>query len=325
MSTPNDPTPIKTIPGPPRPNAGNAERPEVMRTIQTQLARVARGDLRAPIEAGTDDPSWSALTAQINRAIDSARRAIERAEGGRREAALSRDKALAAARSETHFLTNVSHEIHTPLASIRSAAEILRMYPEEPAQTRAEFLDMILAGTQRLDDLVGQVLDLGRISAGGVRWDFQPTDLASTIRAALDCFAPVASRCGVHLETDFEPGLPQVPVDPARIQQVWASLVDNAVKFSGANDRIRVRTAGTAEGVEVLVQDWGIGVAPEHHQAIFQRFFQVTDGLTDKPAGAGLGLSIAQEIVHNHQGTIEVMSEVGEGAIFRVHLRSEDR
>ena len=75
----------------------------------------------------------------------------------------------------------------------------------------------------------------------------------------------------------------------------------------------------------MLFQDWGVGVAPEHHQAIFQRFFQVTDGLTDKPAGAGLGLSIAQGIVHNHQGTIEVMSEVGAGAIFRVHLRSEGR
>jgi len=291
-----------------------------MQTIQEQLARVARGDLRQPIDAKTDDPAWNALAAQINRAIGGARRAIAQAEGDRRDAAVSRDRALDAARSETHFLTNVSHEIQTPLASIRSAAEILRMYPKEPAQVQGEFLDMILAGTRRLDELVRQVLDLGRISAGGGRWEFQPTDVSSTIHEALATFAPVAARLGVCIETEVEEELPEVLADRARIQQLWTTLVDNAIKFGEAGGRVRVAATAVDDGVEVRIQDWGIGIDAEHHAAIFQRFHQITDNLTDKPAGAGLGLSIAQEIVHHHHGTIGVESQLGEGAVFRVCL-----
>lgn len=325
MNKPRNKVPVKTIPGPPEPDAKDVELPPEILAIHQGLARIVHGDYRLPIDAKTDDPAWKSLTAQINRAIGHVQRAIKQAEDARREAAASRDKALEAARSETHFLTNVSHEIHTPLASIRSAAEILRQYPDEPVDTRIEFLDIILAGAKRLDELVGQVLDLGRIQAGRIRWDFRQTNIATTITDALHAFTAVASRLRIHIDIDLPADLPQISADPERMKQLWTSLIDNAIKFRGTSDRIQVTAHATDEGVEVGVRDFGIGIRAEDQAVIFQRFCQVNHGLTDKPEGVGLGLSIAEEIVASHRGSIEVESGQGQGSLFRVKLPAMGR
>lgn len=325
MSEQRQAAPSETLPGPTLP--GGKEQslsakhlsPEMV-AICKGLDRIIRGDYRTPIDAETDDPGWQGLTDQINRANEGAQRAIKQAEDSRREAATARDEALAAARSETCFLTNVSHEIRTPLASIRSAVEILRMYPEEPMETRIEFLDIILAGADRLSSLVDQVLDLGRIQAGRVRWDYRRTEIAATITDSLSAFTPVACRFGVILDVELEPGLPLVFADPERMKQLWTSLIDNALKFRGDSDRVEIRARSIDSTVEVTVRDFGIGIQAEDQDDIFQRFFQVTHGLTNKPEGAGLGLSIAKNIVASHEGSIVVESREGGGALFRVTL-----
>jgi signal transduction histidine kinase len=220
-------------------------------------------------------------------------------------------------RMKDDFVSTVSHELRTPLTSIRAFAEILHDRPELAAAKRQEFVGIILRETERLTRLINQILDLAKIESGRAEWAAEPVDLRAVIREAADSTAALYRERDVQLETEVPDRVPIVVADRDRLQQVLLNLLANAVKFCtpGAG-RVRVALSEAAGAVRVDVADNGIGIAPEHQGAIFEKFRQVGDTLTDRPQGTGLGLPISRLIVRQFGGELWVASEPGRGAMF---------
>lgn len=225
------------------------------------------------------------------------------------------------------FLANVSHELRTPLTSIRSFSEILINYPDEDPATRKEFLGIIVTEADRLTRLINDVLDLAKIEAGKMEWRSRPVQLTTLVQQALEMFRVTAARQGVALINELPSSLPPVQGDPDRLIQVLTNLISNALKFTS---RGSIRVGAVPPGptlafpgggeVTLYVADTGCGIDPTEHDRVFEKFHQVGDGLADKPAGSGLGLSICREILRHHGGRIWVESNPGEGSTFYFSL-----
>jgi len=226
------------------------------------------------------------------------------------------------------ILSSVSHEFRAPLASIRCFAEILLRYPDEDAQTQKEFLSIIQSESDRLGRLIDNVLDLSKIRAGKMEWNFQKLSVGSVVRRAVQTFKGLLATRNLEISTAIEPGLPEFTADEDRIHQVLTNLLSNAIKFSPEGGRILVaaevldgrRAGDRTDFVHISVMDSGIGILPEDLPKIFERFRRGTDTLAEKQKGTGLGLSICKEIVSAHRGDVWAESIHGHGSTFHVCL-----
>jgi signal transduction histidine kinase len=239
---------------------------------------------------------------------------IRRREQTEQALVLARDKAIDAARVRTDFLTNVSHELRTPLTAIVSGIEILRRYGDEDAAVRDEFIAMIGGEATRLAALVDDILQL----AAPALWELAPTDVAAALRSAVAAMS-AENRARVVLTVAAD--LPKIAGDRERLVQLFEHLLDNAAKFSPPSSPIEVRAMAHDGQCVVEVTDRGSGIAPKDVPFLFEPFRQFgNDILTEKPAGTGLGLALARNIVDRHRGRIGVTSAPGQGSTFRVEL-----
>lgn len=225
------------------------------------------------------------------------------------------------------FLSTVSHELRTPLTSIKSFAEILLNYSDDPA-TQKEFLGIINEETDRLTRLINDVLDIAKIESGRIQWEVSQLNIAEIIESAMHATRGIVTQGQITVTVDCPPGLPAVWGDRDRIIQVITNLIGNAVKFTPPEGKIWVEAeilseegkGDHADMVKVSVTDTGIGIPPEEHHKIFEKFYQVGNTLEGKPMGTGLGLPICKEIVEHFGGKIWVESEPGKGATFSFTL-----
>jgi two-component system phosphate regulon sensor histidine kinase PhoR len=172
--------------------------------------------------------------------------------------------------------------------------------------------------TDRLASLVDDLLDLGRIESGQVPMHLAPCDPTRLLTEAVERLRPQAERAGVALHLDADADLPPVLVDRARIGQVVLNLVHNAIKFTPAGGSIVVGATRSDSTLIVTVRDTGVGIADEHLDRLFERFYKADKGRHE--LGTGLGLAIAKHIVQSHGGTIHAQSTQGEGATFSFTL-----
>ncbi len=227
-------------------------------------------------------------------------------------------------RMKSEFLSNVSHELRSPLAAIGSAAKIINRYGDENKKTGKKFSSVIMDEADRLGRLINDLLDLAKIEAGRVEWHMErvenPAELLSHVVAT---FRPLAEERSISLELDCPERLPAVELDRDRILQVLTNLCSNAMKFTPEGGRVVVAARETVyEDLPVLmvtVQDTGPGIPPEELEKVFDRFHQVKarrDG--NKPKGTGLGLAICREVVNHHGGAIwaEAPPEGGARIVF---------
>ncbi len=225
------------------------------------------------------------------------------------------------------FLSTVSHELRTPLTSIKSFAEILLTYDEDKA-TQKEFLTIINQESDRLTKLINDFLDLSKIEAGRMTWDDKEQSMIPIVQNALTITQSLVKEKGILVELSTPENPPVISCDKDRIMQVVTNLLSNSIKFTPKEGKIivgvKVVKADDATGkpdmIVVSVADNGIGIAPENHAAVFEKFKQVGDTLTDKPKGTGLGLPICKEIVEHYGGNIWVESELGKGSVFSFSL-----
>ena len=221
---------------------------------------------------------------------------------------------------QREFAADASHELRTPLTVIRSSVEYLRRHAEQPVAQVGDALVDIDAEVGNLTSLVEDLLLLARSDSGAISLEQVPLHLDDIATDAAAAFTKQAEGAGVHLEVDPEP-TPAIG-DPTRLRQLVTILVDNAVRHSpqGGTVRVTVRPgAGAGMAATLAVDDAGPGVAPEHRERVFDRFWQAP-GAPD--GGTGLGLAIAKWIAEHHHGTIAVdTSDLG-GARFTVHLPS---
>jgi signal transduction histidine kinase len=216
---------------------------------------------------------------------------------------------------KSNFLANVSHELRTPLTSIRSFSEILLNYPDEDVFTRSEFLEIIMAETDRLTRLINDVLDLAKIEAGRVEWRLEPLRVTEAVRETLDVIQVVAAHKRVRLINLVGNDSPLIAADGDRLRQVLTNLLSNALKFTSAGS-IQVGTLERPGELVLYVADTGAGMPQGDLERIFDKFYQRGDVMTAKPSGTGLGLSICREIMHHHGGRIWAESVEGQGSTF---------
>jgi two-component system sensor histidine kinase KdpD len=230
---------------------------------------------------------------------------------------ITREKELDKMKSQ--LLSTVSHELRTPLASIKGfATTLLRDDVDWDEESRREFLSIIDEESDRLTELISNLLDMSRIEAGTLRVEPEPTDLDPIFRETAAEFQLMtrAHQIRVHVP----PALPPVMADPRRARQVLRNLVENAVKYSPEGGSITI-SAGVVNGrVRTSVADQGIGIGPEQLEHIFDRFYQVDSASTRSVGGSGLGLSICKAIVEAHGERIWVESQPDMGSTFHFTL-----
>jgi signal transduction histidine kinase len=244
-----------------------------------------------------------------------------------REVANARSRELVAAnarlaeldRLKSDFVSMVSHELRTPLGLIKGyAGTLLRPDVSLDATTSEEFLRVIDEETDRLTELVTNLLDMSRIEAGTLRVEPQPLLLP---RLLADCAERLRARePRRHLVVEVPEALPLVLADERRIAQVVDNLLTNAVRYSPEETPIVLRAAPRDGRVVVTVQDSGMGIATDKQAQVFEKFFRVDASDTRRFAGTGLGLAICRGIVQAHGGTIWVESREGQGSTFGFSL-----
>ncbi|MET0675318.1 MAG: ATP-binding protein [Bradyrhizobium sp.] len=216
------------------------------------------------------------------------------------------------------FVATVSHEVRTPLTSIRSFSEILRDNPDLDQEQRQEFVSIIVQESERLSRLINDILDLAKMEAGTSEWHMADLPPRAVIEQALAATAGLFAKARhISLETSIAADLPPIRADADRLTQVIVNLISNAVKFCAQKDgRIQLEAWQDAGFLRVDVKDNGIGIAKADQQKIFERFQQAGNTLTDKPQGTGLGLPISRQILQRFGGEIWVESEPGKGSTF---------
>ena len=216
------------------------------------------------------------------------------------------------------FVSLVSHELRSPMAAVIGAARTLQQRWDElqPPQ-RQSFLALIGDETTRLADLIGDVLDTSRIEAGTFSYRFADVDIAALVRDLLTSASIAQSE--VPLVAEIASTDAVVRCDADRMRQVFANLIDNAVKYSPAGSPVGVRVTRADHHVVVAVSDRGQGISRDDQRLIFDKFGRAASGAGTKP-GTGLGLYIARSIAEAHGGTLDVSSAPGRGATFTVRL-----
>ena len=227
---------------------------------------------------------------------------------------------LRAAQQRTTFVANVSHELKTPLTSIRMFAEMLRDGRQADPDRRQRYLDLMVAESGRLARLVNNVLDFSQLEQGRKRYTRRETDLVGLCRGVLDAERPRLELAGFAVGFQAAGETAPVLADEDALRQVLGNLLSNAEKYSADRREIGVEV-GAAEGRPYFrVLDRGIGIAPEHAGRIFREFYRVDDSLTARVKGTGLGLSIARRIVRDHGGELSYEPREGGGSAFRAEF-----
>ena len=227
----------------------------------------------------------------------------------------ARDLAEAASRAKDEFLANMTHELGTPLNAINGFSQVLldRTYGELN-EKQAEFACYILDGGKHLEGLINDILDFCKSDAGKMELSIKEVEPKALIEGSLMLIQQKSKRNGICIELDLDQSLNDLvmEVDERKFKQIMYNLLSNAAKFTPGGGKITIESRRVGWDLVTSVSDSGIGIAPEHHKKVFERFFQVRSGRNDKTPGTGLGLSLCQQIVELHGGRIWLESE-GEG------------
>lgn len=232
-------------------------------------------------------------------------------------------------RAQTTFVSNVTHELRTPLSSIRMFAELLELQSAAPrgkttmrtSGNAAQYLAIIRQECDRLNRLIDRVIDFSRMERHVKQYQFEDADLGAVVSTVVEAFRPNADARGFDLRVAVDGPLPPMRLDADAISQVILNLLTNAVQYSATTREIRVRVRQQRTSVVIEVSDRGVGIEAKHLGRIFDKFYSTWRRMDDRTQGGlGLGLTLSREIVRAHGGDITVRSVVGQGSTFTVTL-----
>jgi len=215
------------------------------------------------------------------------------------------------------FVSNVSHEIQSPLTSIRGFARALQEQ-DLSAETRQHYLSIIETESVRLSKLSDNLLALARLDSDQFQLEPRPYRLDKQLRTLILACEPQWMEKGLELDAALDEV--SLTADEDLLSQVWINLIHNSIKFTPAGGCVRVAARRCEPGVEVTITDSGTGIAPEDQAHIFERFYKADKARQRGEGGNGLGLSIVKQIVDMHHGTVRVDSQPGQGTTFTVSL-----
>jgi signal transduction histidine kinase len=219
------------------------------------------------------------------------------------------------------FINTVTHELRTPITSIKALAKIVFDNPELPQEEQARYLSIIVNESERISRLVSQVLDLEKIQSLKDQWEMEPMNLKGLVEEAYSNFKPLMDEHQITHKCTIEPGTYQVYGARDRLMQALVNLIGNSIKFCNQeNGQVSLLLKIKNQEAIIQVADNGVGISKENQSLIFEKFAQVTDSQMGKPKGSGLGLSITSEIMERHNGTVSLESKLGHGATFSMHI-----
>jgi signal transduction histidine kinase len=247
-------------------------------------------------------------------------------EAGRRMAdAAARADAASTAKSE--FLANMSHELRTPLNAIVGFSEVMKDGLLGPVTPRpyAEYVRHIWIAASHLTDIIGNILDLSKIDAGKVTVETSRVALPETILLVCGMMHDKASKRGITLTQELDPGLDTMVTDPVKLRQILLNLLSNAIKFTNNGGRVTLRAGRVGDHVEFLIRDTGIGMDEAGIKIAMSPFGQIESPFSRMHEGTGLGLPLTQRLVGLIGGRMELSSQKGVGTEVRVTLPIEER
>jgi len=214
------------------------------------------------------------------------------------------------------FVANVSHELRTPISSIKGYAETLLEGAIDDKDNVREFISIIYQDSNRLANLIDDLLDLAKIESGKMKMVFVPLDIKPILDRSLGVLEKPIKGKQLSVSLSIPDGIPKVLADDTRIAQVFLNLLDNAVKYTSDSGSIKVSISLNDKFVQVDVSDTGMGIPEQDLPRIFERFYRVDKARSRELGGTGLGLSIVKHIVLSHGGQVWVKSELGQGTTF---------
>jgi signal transduction histidine kinase len=263
------------------------------------MERIARGDFSTRLDVERQDGIINGLVTSVNKmALE-----LGQMENMRQE-----------------FISNVSHEIQSPLTSIRGFAQALKN-ERLSEQERLHYLEIIEMESTRLSRLADDLLKLASLEAEQVKFAPHPYRLDKQIRSLILTCEPQWAEKKIEMDVDLNEV--SITADEDLLSQVWLNLLHNSIKFTPQGGSIKVNLCQRGDKIEFSVTDTGVGIAPEDQIHIFERFYKADKSRTSSSGGSGLGLSIVKKIVDLHKGTIDLESKLDEGTTFFVTLPME--
>ena len=222
---------------------------------------------------------------------------------------------------QVDFVANVSHELKTPLTTVKAYAETLLAGELENTEVCREFLEIIVSEADRMDRLVKDLLLLNRIDNNQGKWNKKECDLIPLVKTAMKKMEMTAKAKNVAVNRMFDEELSiLLEIDRDRMEQVILNILSNAIKYTEEKGRIDVDVIKEKKNVQIIISDNGIGIPEKAQARVFERFFTVNKARTRDSGGTGLGLAISKQIVEEHDGTIGIESKFGKGTKVTISL-----
>jgi len=227
------------------------------------------------------------------------------------------DKLAQANKMKTEFVRIASHQLRSPLTSLRWAVDqLMEGVVGRPTEEQIEYLKIISESNQRMLKLINDLLDVSKIEMGSFMFKFEPVDLEKVAKEVIEGLAPFAKANNILLNLVFDPQLPPVHSDQERIRMVFSNLIDNAIKYNLGKGQVDVGAKLKDKNIQVFVKDNGVGIPKEQQKNIFQKFFRSDNAMKHQTIGTGLGLFIVKAIVEANKGKIWFESEENKGTTF---------
>jgi two-component system phosphate regulon sensor histidine kinase PhoR len=226
---------------------------------------------------------------------------------------------------KSEFISNVSHELKTPLSIISMFGEMLAMGRTRSPGQATEYAEIIWKESVRLARLIDNVLDFAKIERGADAYEFAEGDVGGVVLRAVELASRSLQGAQMEVATEITPGLPELSLDSNALTLAVLNLIDNAVKYAVAGKRIEVGARPEQGRVEIWVRDFGPGIAVEEQERIFERFYRARDVRLKPIRGSGIGLALVKRIAEAHGGDVTAASEPGHGATFRLWIPTTSR
>ena len=230
------------------------------------------------------------------------------------------DREARLAQAKSNFVSNVSHELKTPLSLLSLFSEILELGRVNSEDKKTEYYRIIRHESLRLNKTIDNILDFSKIEAGRKTYVFAAGDVGEVIEQVLSSYRYQIVNSEFEIQTNIQPDLPPVLIDRDAMEQAISNLIDNAIKYSGKVKQLTITAERRGTDLSIEIADHGIGIPRAEQAKIFEKFYRVGNGLVHDVKGSGLGLSLVKHIIEAHHGTVSVESDVGEGSRFTILL-----
>ena len=240
--------------------------------------------------------------------------------GGIALAIRATDREVRLAQAKSNFVSNVSHELKTPLSLISLFSEILELGRVDEEEKKREYYRIIRHESRRLNKTIDNILDFSRIEAGRKTYQLVDGDMAEVIEHVLSTHRYQIINSGFDIQTNIQRDLPSVLIDREAMAQAISNLLDNAIKYSGKVKQLSITAKMLGADLAIEIADHGIGIPRAEQAKIFEKFYRVGNGLVHDVKGSGLGLSLVKHIIEAHNGTISVESDAVNGSRFTILL-----